>query len=202
MESSPYYSREELLAFGFESVGSHIQFSRKCSLYRVSGFIGNHVRVDDFCILKGRLEIGSHIHIAAFCSISGVRGRVVMQDFSSLGNRCSLYTGSDNYNADALSSSTVPEKYLDTLCGDIILGRASQIGAHSVVLPGALVGDAASIGALCILSKPVPAGAIIVSKSALPIQIGSRNVAKIMAYADEVLGASEDAAAITEGSGT
>jgi galactoside O-acetyltransferase len=187
MEPNPYYTREELMAFGFSSVGRYLQFSRKCSLYGVSGSLGDHVRVDDFCIFKGRIELGSHIHIAAFCSLSGVRGRILMRDFSSLGNRCSLYTGSDNYNSDSLSSSTVPEKYLDTLSGDVVLGQAAQIGAHSVVLPGTVIGDGASIGALCILNKPVPAGAILVSKSALPLQIGTRNVEKILGMADEVL---------------
>src|SRR6516165_3892586 len=107
-----FYTREELLGLGFSSVGTNVRVSHKCSLYAIKGSIGSHVRVDDFSILKGQIEIGDHVHICGFCSVSGVCGIVRLGSFSTLANRVSVYTGSDDYRADALSSSTVPEAYL------------------------------------------------------------------------------------------
>lgn len=33
--------------------------------------IGSNVRIDDFCILSGRLEFGSYVHIAAYSALYG-----------------------------------------------------------------------------------------------------------------------------------
>lgn len=181
-----FFTDAELLSAGFAEVGSNVGISRKCSLYGTSGKIGSYTRIDDFSILKGRLDIGRHVHVGAFCSVSGVCGVVRLGDFSTLANRVSVYTGSDDYRTDALSSSTVPEEYLATITGDVWLGRASLIGAHSVILPGTVVGDAASIGALCIVQGHIPPGTIGVSRGARLKFKGMRDVERILKMADEV----------------
>jgi len=185
--TSPFFTDEELHAFGFTAVGTNVRVSRKSSLYGIGGTIGSHVRVDDFCILKGHIEIGSHVHICGYCSVSGVCGVVRLGDFSTLSNRVSIYTGSDDYRADALSSSTVPAGCLLTIKGDVILARAALIGAHSVILPGTVVGEAASIGALCLVHGAIPAGAIAVSQNIGLRFKGTRNIEKILRMADDVL---------------
>lgn len=187
MSLDAFYSREELQGAGFQTVGSGVRISRKTSLYGVRGVIGSHVRVDDFCILKGHIEIGNHVHICGYCSVSGVGGVVRLGDFSTLANRVSVYTGSDDYRADALSSSTVPPDCLVTITGDVIFGRAALIGAHTVILPGTVVGEAASIGALCIVRGTIPAGAIAIARNGGLRFKGTRNIEKILRLADDVL---------------
>jgi galactoside O-acetyltransferase len=184
---SPFYTAQELRDFGFSAVGTQVRISRKASLYEISGTIGNHVRVDDFCILKGRLEIGSHVHICGFCSVSGVCGMVRLGDFSTLANRVSVYTGSDDYRADALSSSTVPADCVVTITGDVTLARAALIGAHSVILPGTVVGEAAAIGALCLVRGAIPPGTIAVTRDGGLCFKGTRDVEKILRLAEDVL---------------
>jgi galactoside O-acetyltransferase len=172
---------------GFAKVGRNLQISRKCSFYAISGSIGDNVRVDDFCILKGHIRIGSYVHIAAHCSVSGVRGTVEFGDFSTLSNGVSIFTGSDDYRENALSSSTVPQEYVRTIAGDVIIGRGVIVGAHSVVLPKTVVGDAASIGALCILKGRIVPGTILVSGTRRPKVAGKRDVSAILAQAETVL---------------
>jgi dTDP-4-amino-4,6-dideoxy-D-glucose acyltransferase len=184
---SAYYSDDELRHFGFHTVGADVRVSRKCSLYEVKGSIGNHVRVDDFCILKGHLEIGSYVHIGAYCCLSGVCGIIRMDDFSTLSVRCSVYTGSDDYRANALSSSTVPQEFLRTIRGNVHLGRAALVGAHCVILPGVELGDACSVGALSVVYRSVPAGAIAVSDPPGVRIKGNRDVEKILAMAEQAL---------------
>jgi len=186
LSTSPFYTDDELRAFGFMAVGTNIRVSRKSSFYGIEGIIGSHVRIDDFCILKGRVEIGSHVHVCGYCSVSGVGGVVRLGDFSTIANRVSIYTGSDDYRADALSSSTVPADCVVTISGDVTLGRAAMIGAHSIVLPGAVVGEAASVGALCIVRGTIPAGVIAVASNGGLSLKGTRNVAKILNLADDV----------------
>jgi galactoside O-acetyltransferase len=163
MNTDAFFNADELREAGFVSVGANTRVSRKVSLYAISGRMGDNVRIDDFSVLKGRIDIGSHVHIASFCSVSGTRGEVRLENCSTLSNGVCIYTGSDDYRATALSSSTVPEEFLATITGDVTVQTATLIGTHTVILPGAEIGEGASVGALCIVRGVVPRGAIIVA---------------------------------------
>lgn len=54
--ATSFYSDEELQQMGFAHVGHDVMISRKASIYGASNiWIGNHVRVDDFCVLSGKI---------------------------------------------------------------------------------------------------------------------------------------------------
>lgn len=158
-----FYSREELLAAGFSSVGENICISNKVSLYAISGTIGDHVRIDDFCILKGRIVLENYIHIGSFCLLTGMCGEVRLQDCSVLSSGVHAYTGSDDYRADVLSSGAVPQEFVKTIKGNVYLGKGSIVGAQSLLLPNTYIEDGASVGAHCVIYGRVPAGAVMVS---------------------------------------
>jgi len=124
LPDSPFFAADELKAFGFSDVGDNIQVSRRCSFYRISGRIGSNVRIDDFCIFKGHVEIGSYVHVAAFCSVSGAFAKVELKDFCTLSNRVSIFTGSDDYSADTLNNSEVPEEFTTIKKGPVVIGQA------------------------------------------------------------------------------
>lgn len=147
MPNSPYFGVDELKSLGFASVGDEPRISRKCSLYAISGSIGSNVRIDDFCIFKGHVEIGSYVHVAAFCSVSGAYAKVELKDFCTLSNRVSIFSGSDDYAADTLNNSQVPEEFTTVRKGPVSIGQAVLVGAHSVILPGVTIGDGGSVGA-------------------------------------------------------
>ena len=90
-----FYTESELHNFGFESVGSNVKISKKTSIYNPKKIkIGNNVRIDDFCVIsagKGGIEIGNNVHIAIFCSLIG-QERIVMNNFSGLSSRVSIYS--------------------------------------------------------------------------------------------------------------
>lgn len=46
--------------------------------------IGHDVRIDDFCILSGKIEIGNYIHIGAYCALYAGDFGIVMRDFSDM----------------------------------------------------------------------------------------------------------------------
>lgn len=184
----PFFDADELKSLGFSAVGDNIQVSRKCSFYRISGRIGSNVRIDDFCIFKGHVEIGSYVHVAAFCSVSGAYATVELKDFCTLSNRVSIFTGSDDYAADTLNNSMVPEELTTIRKGPVVIGQAVLVGAHSVILPGVTIGDAGSVGAMAVVTKSIGPGEMARVPSAVAVVGGrKRNVAAIMAMAKEFL---------------
>jgi len=187
MMNSPFYTKKELTISGFNSIGYNVKISRKVSLYEIDGSIGNNVRVDDYCILKGRIKLGSYVHIAAFCLISGVRGVVRINNCSTISSGVHIYTGSDDYSANMLSSSAVPKSLVRTIEGDVELGTGSIVGAHSLLLPDTFIREGASIGAQCIVHGDVPRGAVIVNKGAKGKIVGKRDWRRIVDLAELLL---------------
>jgi acetyltransferase-like isoleucine patch superfamily enzyme len=188
LEQSAFFNADELVAIGFTEVGSDIQISRKSSFYKISGRIGDNVRIDDFCIFKGHIEIGSYVHVAAFCSVSGAYAKVVLEDFCTLSNRVSIFTGSDDYTADTLNNSQVPEEFTSVRKGAVTIGKAVLIGAHSVVLPGITVGDGGSVGAMAVVNRSVPSGGMARAPATIAtLSARKRDVTKIMAMARNFL---------------
>ena len=67
-----FYSPEELKSLGLKEYGENVLISRKCSIYGAENIrLGSHVRIDDFCVLSGKVELGNYVHIAASCLLYG-----------------------------------------------------------------------------------------------------------------------------------
>ena len=186
-QTEDFYSDAELLELGCTSVGRRVQVSKRAQFHNFSGSIGDNVRIDDFCILKGNVVIGSFVHISAFCLVGGTKGCVTFEDFSGLAARVSIYTGTDNYSGDNLTNPTVPSAYRDLLIGDVFLGRGAIIGAHSVLLPATSVGAFASVGAMCVVKGEIKTGATMVSAAGKPRVISQKDTDKLHQAADAVL---------------
>jgi len=99
-----FYSPEELKAIGFKSYGENMLISRNAQFYGAENIsMGDHVRIDDFCILSGNITIGSYVHISAYCGLYGKFG-IVMEDYTGLSPRCLLFSGSDDFEGEFLIS--------------------------------------------------------------------------------------------------
>ena len=65
-----FYSIDEIKKIGFKSIGNNVLISKKASFYNAETMvIGNNVRIDDFCILSGIIEIRDYVHIAAYSGL-------------------------------------------------------------------------------------------------------------------------------------
>lgn len=152
-----FYSEKELGELGISKIGKNVLISNKCSIYQADMMeIGDNVRIDDFCILIGRIKLGNNIHIGAFCHLSGGAG-IVMDDYSGLSQRCSLYTQSDDYSGRSMTNPTIPEKFKEVKSGKIVIGRHVIIGSSSVILPNVSIGEGASVGAMSLVNKSIEA---------------------------------------------
>lgn len=149
-----FYTPDELKEIGFASVGTDVKISRKASIYGASKMsIGDHVRIDDFCILSGKIVLENYIHIAAYCGIWGGDAGVTMHSFSGLSSRSVIYAASDDYSGVALTNPTVPEKYLKVVELPVEIGRHAIIGTGCTILPGAIIGEGTSVGSMSLVSK-------------------------------------------------
>lgn len=180
-----YLAPDELLEIGFRSVGKNIQISRKCSFYKISGYIGDNVRIDDFCILKGKVNIGSHVHVAAYCMISGAFAPIEIDSFVAIAARASIYSGSDDYASEMLGGAFLPDKYVTVITGPVTIGAGTLVGAHCVILPNVRVGLGASIGSGCVIANDVPDGGMMRGPRAVLLD-RRRDVGKIKAMIDEM----------------
>ena len=151
-----YYSEKELKSLGLASFGKNVQISRKSSIYNPGRIaIGNHVRIDDFCVLsagEGGIEIGDYVHIAVFCLLIGA-GKIKMADFSGLSSRVSVYSSNDDYTGEHLTNPTVPEEFTGVTSDDVLINKHVIIGASAVILPGVTLEEGASVGSLSLVTK-------------------------------------------------
>lgn len=152
--TSSFYERDELLALGFKSVGEDVMVSRKASFYGIGNMtLGNHVRIDDFCVLSGRITIGSYVHIAAGSMLFGGTYGIYMEDYSGLSSRCVIYAASDDYSGRHMTNPTVPKQYLGVHESAVKIGKHSIVGSGCTILPGATIEEGCAVGAMSLVTK-------------------------------------------------
>jgi galactoside O-acetyltransferase len=151
--SSSFYSVEELAGLGLGSYGNHVLISRKASLYSPATItIGNHVRIDDFCILSGKISLGSYIHISAQCCLFGAYG-IVMEDFSGLSPGTKVLSATDDFGGDYLVGPMIPSAYTNVTGGLVRIMKYVQIGAGSIVFPNLTIEEGVAVGALSLVNR-------------------------------------------------
>lgn len=149
-----YYSEDELQLLGLKSIGEDVRLSRKASLYGISNIsIGSHVRIDDFCILSGDITIGNYVHINPYCGIFAGKAGVILEDFSNLASRISIYAVSDDYSGDYMTSPLLPSEVTNIRQEKVIVGKHVIVGTGSTILPGVKISEGCAIGAMSLVKK-------------------------------------------------
>ena len=100
--------------------------------------VGQGVCLKPFVKIKfpWNLRLGDHVSIGERAWIDNL-GNVVVGSNSVISQGCYLCTGNHDYKSPAF----------DLIIGDISIGNQCWVGAFSMVLPGAEVGDRVVIGA-------------------------------------------------------
>lgn len=169
-----FYSQEELKKIGLKSYGSNVKISRYACLYDVSNIsVGNNVRIDDFCILSGCIQLGNNIHVAAYSALYGGEAGIYISDFANLSSRISVYAVSDDYSGKTMTNPTVPEQFKSVETAPVYIGKHAIIGATSVVLPGVTISEGSAFGSFSFINKDSEPWSINVG---IPFRkIGNRN---------------------------
>ena len=153
MIKTSFYSKDELISLGFKSIGDNVYISRYARFYDIDNIsIGNNVRIDDFCILSGKISIGNYVHISAFCALYGSKG-IIMHDFTGLSPRTTIFSASDDFSGNFLIGPLIDPKYTNVTGGTVEIKKYSQIGANSIIFPNLEIGEGAAVGALSLVNK-------------------------------------------------
>lgn len=158
---SDILTEDEIGQLGFLSVGKDVRISRFARFYAPEKIsIGNHVRIDDFCVLSGKITIGNYIHIAVYSAIFGGEAGVTLNDFCNISSRVSIYALSDDYSGETMTNPMILDKYKNVEQKPVLLGKHVIVGSGCVILPGAYLAEGASFGALSLIKGETEAWSI------------------------------------------
>lgn len=150
-----FLTQDELGKMGFKSLGKEVKISDKASIYSPELMeIGDYSRIDDFCVVSGRVSIGRNVHITVFCNVAGGVPGVRISDFATLAYGCHVFSQSDDYSGGTMTNSTIPKKYKNERFLPVIIGKNAIIGAGCIILPGCHISEGCSIGAMSLVTKP------------------------------------------------
>lgn len=179
---------EEIALLGLASVGEDVRIDEGAVFFDPQHIhIGSHSQVDMQVLLSAGeqgLFIGSHVHLSAGTRVYARRARVTLEDFVGLSAGASLFSVTDDYSGGSLSNPTTPADLRNDRAAPVTLGKHVLVGAGSVILPGVSLGTGASVGALTLVHRSVPSGAIVAGN---PMRrIGTRDVSRLDALEKEV----------------
>jgi len=182
---SSFYTETELCELGLKRIGSNVLISRKVSIYSADKItIGNNVRIDDFCILSGKIAIGDYVHIAAYCGLFAGEVGIEIKNFAGVSSRCMIYALSDDYSGEFMTNPTVPDKYKNIISKKVTLGEHSLIGTSSVILPGVEIGEGAAVGACSLVLKSCDEWTMNVG---IPAKFVKKRSRKLLEYSKEIM---------------
>lgn len=150
--SDSFYSTEELKGIGLKSFGVNVKVSKNAKIYGPQNItLGNNVRVDDFCILSGRIMMGSHIHIGAGSYLFAGDKGIVLEDFTGLSSRCAIYATSEDFSGKYLTNPVISNEYRRSNDQMVVLKKHSVVGTCSTILPGGVLEEGVVLGANSLL---------------------------------------------------
>ena len=165
-----YLSAEQLEQMGFRTLGVDVLISDKASIHNPEQIsIGDQSRIDDFCVVSGRVSIGRNVHIAVFCNVAGGSEGVTLDDFSALAYGCQVFSQSDDYTGATMTNPTVPKKFKNEQKSAVRIGKHCLLGTYAVVFPGVEIGDGSAVGATAVVTKSTGAWMIYAGNPPRPV---------------------------------
>ncbi|MEJ2499293.1 MAG: acyltransferase [Sulfurovaceae bacterium] len=162
-----YYTQEQLNQLGFKHIGKNVKISDKASIYNYDQIeIGDNSRIDDFCVISGKIKIGRNVHITPTCLVAGGEEGIVFEDFTTIAYGVQVFTQSDDYSGKTMCNSTIPKKYKEETFKEVVLKKYSIVGAGSIIMPGVILGEGTSIGAMSLVLKSTESWGIYVGNPA------------------------------------
>jgi acetyltransferase-like isoleucine patch superfamily enzyme len=176
----PFLNKDQIKSIGLKSVGCNVLISDKVSIYNPDLIeIGDHSRIDDYCVISGKVVIGRYVHIAVFCNVAGGESGVTFADFSGLAYACNVFSQSDDYSGESLTNPTVPDKYKREIKSPVIIGRHSIVGANSTIFPGVVLAEGTSVGANSMVTKSTQAWSVYFGSPAKRLKARKRELLKL-----------------------
>ena len=182
-----FLNKSQLDALGLKYCGENVKISDKASIYNPELIsIGDNSRIDDFCVVSGKISIGKNVHIAPFVLLAGGTEGIIMEDFSGCAYSVQIFTQSDDYSGRTLTNPTIPTKFKSERKKAVTIGKHVIIGTSSIIFPGVHLAVGCSVGALSLVSKSTEEWGVYVGNPAKRIKERSRKLLDLEAlYLEE-----------------
>lgn len=166
-----YYSEEELKELKFKYIGKNVKISNKASIYNCEEIeIDDNSRIDDFCVISGKIKIGKNVHITPQCLVAGGIKGIIFEDFTTIAYGVKVFSQSDDYSGLTMTNSTVPKKYKKEIIESVTLKKYSIVGAGSIIMPGVTLDEGTSVGAMSLVRKTTEKWSIYLGNPAKKIK--------------------------------
>jgi galactoside O-acetyltransferase len=164
-----YFSKDQLAEMGV-TIGENTLISNLVRFYGCQAVIGSNVRIDDFCIVKGNIQIGDYVHIGAFSILAGGGAKITIGSRVGISSRGSLFTGTEDFSSNKRGHPTMSpgcSDVRDVIVGEIKIEDDVIIGSLVTILPNVRIGNNVSLGANLIIARNIPSNCKIISNSRL-----------------------------------
>ena len=139
---------------------------------------------------EGEIWIGCDCHIASYVLVCG-HGGVYIGDKMTIASGAKVYSLSHHYrnlsdrndDFEYKFTSRAPAREQALIAGPVVIEEATAIGLNAVVLPGVTIGSGAWVGALAMVVRDVPAGAIVAGNPASVVKFKSKEYEELAASA-------------------
>jgi len=174
-----FLNKNELQKLGFKYLGKNVKISRKASFYEIENIsIGDNSRIDDFCILSGKINIGSYVHISAYCGLYGSKG-IEIEDYSGISAKSIIYSLTDDFSGTFMVGPEIPKNLTNTTGGKVIIKKFAQIGVSNVVFPNITISEGAATGAMTLINKNLKEWTIYIGIPAKPLKPRNKNIIEL-----------------------
>ncbi|WP_228729873.1 acyltransferase [Shewanella avicenniae] len=122
--------------------------------------IGNKCIIAADCFLHGPISIGNEVSINHGCSLDGGGKGLIIGDQTRIANNVTIYAFNHGMAPD------MPIYQQSSQSKGVVIGRDVWIGAQVGIVDGVTIGDYAVIGMGAVVTKDVPAYAIVAGNPA------------------------------------
>jgi len=103
--------------------------------------------------LSGKIVIGNYVHIAAYTALYGGTEGIYIDDYSNISSKITIYAISDDYSGSTMTNPMIPDKYKSVTKKSVEIEKHVILGSGCVVLPGVLLKEGSSFGAMTLINR-------------------------------------------------
>lgn len=163
-----FLNEQEITQIGFRAVGQNVQISSRAVFYDAEQLsLGDHVRIDDFCVLAGPITMGHHVHLSVGCSLLG---EITIGNYCNLSYHTLVLARTDDFSGEHLVGPTVSEEFRAVIMAPVVLQDHCLLGARTTVLPGVLLEEGTATGAHTLINRSTSRWMIYTGTPARPFK--------------------------------
>jgi len=153
----------------FARIAPDVKLGRDVKIYAYVNLygceIGDESKIGTFVEIQKGAKIGSRVKISSHTFICE---GVTIEDDVFIGHGVMFIN--DKYPRSTTGQGTLQSE-ADWVCIPTAIKQGASIGSNATILCGVTIGEGALVGAGSVVTRNVPAGAVVVGNPAHPIQV-------------------------------